>query len=155
MRWCVSATATNIIKSPFPGPRRDIDNSRDSLHVGRMADNGPEASPPVGSAKMDPVLRNAIRYTISAKEYRTLHEYLLKQSPTIVRSRAPQPSKYDAAIKNKDDYNAAAVRASLRVFLAAQTSLKLWDIITDQILRRGSPPRYSRSTPETFLLTLM
>ena len=88
---------------------------------------------------VDPVLRNAIRYTISAKEYRTLHEYLIKQSPQIVRSRAPQPSKYDAALKNKDDYNAAAVRASLRVFLAAQTGLKLWDIITVQILKRGKP----------------
>ena len=107
-----------------------------------MADSGPEASPRTGNAKMDPVLRNAIRYTISAKEYRTLHEYLLKQSPTIVRNRAPLPSKYDAAIKNKDDYNAAAIRASLRVFLAAQSGLKLWDIITEQILRRGKPTRY-------------
>ncbi|MCJ1285598.1 hypothetical protein MMC26_004939 [Xylographa opegraphella] len=106
-----------------------------------MADNGPEASPRTGSAKMDPVLRNAIRYTISAKEYRTLHEYLLKQSPTIVRSRAPLPSKYDAAIKNKDDYNAAAIRASLRVFLAAQLGLKLWDIVTEQLLRRSKPTR--------------
>ena len=107
-----------------------------------MADNGPEASPRTANAKIDPVLRNAIRYTISAKEYRTLHEYLLKQSPTIVRNSAPLPSKYDAAIKDKDDYNAAAIRASLRVFLAAQTGLKLWDIITEQVLRRGKPTRY-------------
>ena len=91
------------------------------------------------SAHVDPVLRNAIRYTISAKEYRTLHEYLLKNSPKVLRNRAPQPSKYDAAIKHKDDYNAAAVRASLRVFLAAQTGLKLWDIITTQIASRGKP----------------
>jgi len=97
---------------------------------------------PSGSAHVDPVLRNAIRYTISAKEYKTLHEYLLKNSPKVVRNRAPQPSKYDAAIKNKDDYNAAAVRASLRVFIAAQTGLKLWDIITAQIARRGRPVGY-------------
>lgn len=92
---------------------------------------------PKGTAHVDPVLRNAIRYTISAKEYKTLHEYLLKNSPKVVRNRAPQPSKYDAAIKNKDDYNAAAVRASLRVFIAAQTGLKLWDIIMAQIARSG------------------
>lgn len=92
---------------------------------------------PKGTAHVDPVLRNAIRYTISAKEYKTLHEYLLKNSPRLVRNRAPQPSKYDAAIKNKDDYNAAAVRASLRVFIAAQTGLKLWEIIMAQIARRG------------------
>ena len=125
---------------------------RDCLHVGGMADNGPEVSSRAGSAKMDPVLRNAIRYTISAKEYRTLHDYLVKQSPTIVRNRAPLPSRYDAAIKNKDDYNAAAIRASLRVFLAAQSGLKLWDIITEQILRRGKPTRYLLLHPQCFVV---
>ena len=104
-----------------------------------MAPPDSHSHPPKGrgSTYVDPVLRNAIRYTISAKEYETLHEYLLKHSPKVVRNRAPQPSKYDVAIKHKDDYNAAAVRASLRVFLAAQTGLKLWDIITAQIASRG------------------
>ena len=102
-----------------------------------MAAASPDTRAPAGSRKVDPVLQNAIRYTISAKEYKTLHEYLIKQSPAAVRDRAPQPSRYDAAVKHKDDYNAAAVRASLRVFLAAQTGLKLWDIITVQVLRRG------------------
>jgi len=102
-----------------------------------MAAPDSHTHPPKGNPYIDPVLRNAIRYTISAKEYQTLHEYLLKKSPKIVRNRAPQPSRYDAAIKHKDDYNAAAVRASLRVFLAAQTGLKLWDIITAQMASRG------------------
>ena len=92
--------------------------------------------PAADSATVDPVLLNAIRYTISAKEYKTLHEYLIKQSPQLISSRAPQPSKYDAAVAGRNDYNAAAVRASLRVFLAAQTGLKVWDIITAQLQRR-------------------
>lgn len=112
-----------------------------------MADRDSQAFPRAGATAIDPVLRNAIRYTISAKEYRTLHDYLLKQSPAIVRSRVPQPSKYDAAVRNKDDYNAAAIRASLRVFLAAQTALSLWDIITVQILRRGQPSNSKYADP--------
>jgi hypothetical protein len=98
---------------------------------------------PQSSPKVDPVLRNAIRYTVSATEYKALHEYLIKRAPTAVRSRVPQPSKYDAALKSKDDYNAAAVRASLRMFLAAQTGLKLWDIIISQVLRRGRHAKYT------------
>jgi len=90
-------------------------------------------------AKIDPVTRNAIRYTISQKEYTTLHKYLIKQTPTVIRKRAPQPEEYRAAVKSKDDYNAAAVRTSLRVFLAAQTALKLWDIISIKFLRRRAP----------------
>jgi hypothetical protein len=110
-------------------------------------------SPPKGNAKslMDPVLRNAIRYTISPKEYKTLHEYLLKRSPRIVRNQAPSPSKYSAAIKDKDDFNAAAVRASLRVLLATQTGLKLWDIITAQIAKRRNAPKAAPPVKSTNL----
>ena len=92
------------------------------------------------ASQLDPVLRNALRYTISAKEYKTLHEYLITRSPIIVRRRAPQPSKYNAIVKSKDEYNAAAFRASLRVFVAMQAGLKLWDIISSQIIQRGKRP---------------
>ena len=92
------------------------------------------------SPRLDPVLRNAIRYTVSAKEYRTLHAYLIKQTPHVLRDRTLDPAQYAAAIQSKDDYNAAAIRASLRVFLAAQTSLKLYDIIVTKFLRRTHPP---------------
>ena len=100
------------------------------------------ASAPSGrpQPRLDPVLRNVIRYTISAKEYRTLHEYLIKQTPHALRDRTLDPAQYAAAIKSKDDYNAAAIRASLRVFLAAQTSLKLYDIIVTKFLRRNHQP---------------
>ena len=102
--------------------------------------------PAADNAKVDPVLLNAIRYTISAKEYKTLHEYLIKQSPQLIRTRAPQPLNYDAAVADRNDYNAAAVRASLRVFLAAETGLKVWDIITAQIQRRR-PAKYRIDLP--------
>ena len=100
------------------------------------------STPPLRStAQIDPVLRNTLRYTISAKEYQTLHRYLITRSPPAVRKRAPPPAKYKASLQSKDDFNAAALRASLRVFVAAQTGLTLWDVITLKILRRGKPSR--------------
>lgn len=98
-------------------------------------------SPPASPAKVDPVLRNALRYTISAKEYETLHQYLITRSPPAVRKRVPQPRRYEALVKSDNDYNAAAVRASLRLFVATQTGLKIWDLITTQLLGRGRPQK--------------
>ena len=93
-------------------------------------------------SKLDPVLQNTLRYTISAKEYQTLHEYLINRSPRAIRRRAPQPSNYAAFFKGKDEYNAATVRASLRIFLATQAGLKIWDLVNTHILRRGKSPKY-------------
>ena len=106
-----------------------------------MANNGTDSpkSTPSSSHFVDPVLRNALRYTISADEYRTLHEYIIKRSPQAVRRRTLQPGKYDAIVKSKDDYTAAAFRASLRFFVATQTALKLWDIVSLQLFQRGNP----------------
>lgn len=109
-----------------------------------MAPPDPYPSPPPSPAqiKADPILRNALRYTLSAKEYKTLHQYLISRSPPAVRKRALQPSKYAALIQAKDDYNGAAIRASLRVFLATQTSLKLWELIKGTLFAREKPRRY-------------
>ncbi|KAI9881281.1 MAG: hypothetical protein M1830_005567 [Pleopsidium flavum] len=103
-------------------------------------------SPPASPAKVDPVLRNALRYTISAKEYETLHQYLIARSPPSVRKRVPQPPRYEAIVQSKNDYNAAAVRASLRVFLATQTGLKIWDLVTTHVLARGRPQKPKPNT---------
>ena len=103
-----------------------------------MASN-PSSSP--NSAKIDPVLRNTLRYTLSAKEYETLHAYLISRSPKVVRRKAPQPPRYNAIVRSRDDFNAAAIRASLRVFLATQTGLKMWELITTAFLARGKPQK--------------
>ena len=100
------------------------------------------SSSPARDSPAQVVLRNTLRYTISAKEYKTLHQYLITRSPPIVQKRAPLPQRFDAIVRNKDDYNAAAIRASLRVFLATQSGLKLWDIILTQIRGRGKTQKY-------------
>ncbi|KAI9715158.1 MAG: hypothetical protein M1812_006137 [Candelaria pacifica] len=104
----------------------------------------PEATNP---AKVDPILRNALRFTVSAKEYKLLHQYLINRSPPAVQKRAPQPRRYESIVHSKNDYNAAAVRASLRVFLATQTGLKLWDVISTKLLSKGKPRQIKSKAP--------
>ncbi|KAI9833174.1 MAG: hypothetical protein M1819_003797 [Sarea resinae] len=97
-------------------------------------------------AKCDPILRNALRYTVSAKEYKLLHEYLISRAPPAVKQRSPPPARYEAIVRSKDDYNAAAVRAAGRVFLASQTGLKIWEMIANKIINRG---KIQKSKPKT------
>jgi hypothetical protein len=82
----------------------------------------------------DPVLRNALRYTISAKEYQTLHKYIISRSKVLKRN-TPSVSQVEKLVERpgRDDHNAAAVRASIRVFLATAAGLKAWSIISDRL----------------------
>ncbi|PMD48296.1 hypothetical protein L207DRAFT_627042 [Hyaloscypha variabilis F] len=101
------------------------------------ADEGPKAPRERISAKStaDPILRNALRYTISAKEYETLHKYIISRSKVLKRN-APSPAKVEKLVERpgRDDYNAAAVRDSLRVFLATAAGLKAWAVIRENLL---------------------
>lgn len=83
----------------------------------------------------DPVLRNALRYTISAKEYETLHKYIISRSKVLKRN-APTVARVEKLVERpgRDDYNASAVRASLRVFMATAAGLKVWDVIKKRVL---------------------
>ena len=85
----------------------------------------------------DPILRNTLRYTISAKEYETLHKYIISRSKVLKRN-APSASKVEKLVvrEGRDDYNAAAVRASLRVFLATGAALKIWGLVKERVLGR-------------------
>jgi hypothetical protein len=100
------------------------------------------STPPLASdPAIDPVLRNTLRYTVSAREYKLLHDYLISRSPGPLKKRAPPPTKYEAVVKSRDDYNAAAIRAALRVFLATGTGLKAWEMIMGLFFGRGKPKR--------------
>lgn len=86
----------------------------------------------------DPVLRNALRYTISAKEYQTLHKYIISRSKLLKRN-TPSVSQVEKLVDRpgRDDHNAAAVRASLRVFFATAAGLKAWSIISERLWGGG------------------
>jgi hypothetical protein len=83
----------------------------------------------------DPFLRNALRYTISAKEYETLHKYITSRSKVLKRN-VPSVAKVEKLVERhgRDDYNAAAVRAALRVFVATGAGLKLWSLAKERVL---------------------
>lgn len=103
--------------------------------------SSPSASQPPPPADMDPVVRNALRYTISPREYQLLHQYLLSRAPAV-KKRSLTPRRYDAIAKGPDDYNVAAVRASLRLGLATLAGLKTWDLLKTRLLaRRGAVQR--------------
>ena len=89
---------------------------------------------------MNPIVRNALRYSLSPREYKLLHQYLLSRAPAV-RKRTLPPKKYDAIAKGGDDYNAAAIRASLRLAVVSYTGLKAWDLIKTRLLARGPTKR--------------
>lgn len=64
----------------------------------------------------------------------------------MVRKRAPQPARYEKAVEETGDYNAAAIRASLRVFTATFAGLKVWDVVNAKVLSRGKPVPYVYAT---------
>lgn len=115
----------------------------------------------------DPILRNALRYTISAREYALLHKYVIsrsralkKRAPTVDtvqsiingtprgRGRAQSWSKGDkrkgkdregeeekaVAAAGADDYNARAIRHSIRVFVASGALMKLWSVVSARLM---------------------
>lgn len=95
--------------------------------------------PPPGDT-IDPILRNALRYTISPREYQLLHQYLLSRAPAV-KKRTINPRRYDAIAKGPDDFNVAAVRASLRLGLATFAGLKAWELIKARLLTRTTVQR--------------
>ncbi|KHJ35921.1 hypothetical protein EV44_g1030 [Erysiphe necator] len=98
----------------------------------------------------DPIIRNALRYTISVKEYETLHRYVLSRS-RIVKKNVPSVTAFEDFVGVKenderenihsnsekgidwlitrDEYNVATIRESVRVLLGTTVGLKLWNTI--------------------------
>jgi hypothetical protein len=94
----------------------------------------PDAPGSPQKSKMDPKLRVAMKYTLSPREYDSLHRLLVKRAPKAVSKRTPSPSAYDAELQGRDDYNASAIRASVRLFVASQAGLKLWKLVSTALL---------------------
>lgn len=123
-----------------------------------------------GKAAADPILRNALRYTISAREYALLHRYVLSRSRLLKRrvpavetmqrvygSSRPRASlgdtdkskaaatpgavmsgeRADSGVgPNVDDYNARAIRHSIRVFVATGAAMKLWEVLSSRLMAK-------------------
>ncbi|KAF7716204.1 Uncharacterized protein PECH_005129 [Penicillium ucsense] len=94
--------------------------------------SGPDNTP------AHPLVRTALRLSLSAKEYRALHNLVGTRAPGV-QSRLVSPSRYDAIVHSKNRRNEAAVRTSLRVFIGTGTALKLLEVIVGRI--RGETPQ--------------
>lgn len=94
-----------------------------------------DASSSRSRAVNDPVLRNTLRYTISAHEYASLHKYILSRS-RVLRRATPTPTRVEKALqppKGGDDYNVRTVRHALRVFVMTFLGMKGWDIVAKRM----------------------
>ncbi|KAH8691158.1 hypothetical protein BGW36DRAFT_363502 [Talaromyces proteolyticus] len=94
-------------------------------------------SPTEYEHSVHPIIQNALRVSLSAKEYKFLHERITKRSAAVERA-LPTPAKYEAIIHTKNKYNIAAVRASLRVFLTLSGGLSLAELVGAKIKKEGS-----------------
>lgn len=136
------------------------------------------SSTPPNKSASDPILRNALRYTISAREYSLLHRYVISRS-RVLKKRAPAVETVQRVMdgrpnnraqgqslvetdksKNKDrprgsgdavprgrresvagpagdDYNARAIRHSIRVFVATGAAMKLWALLSNRLTARN------------------
>ena len=89
----------------------------------------------------DAIVYNALRFTVTSDEYKALHESLIKRLPSAVKRHAPQPSRYREYVQGGNEYFATSVRYSSRLFLATQSGLTLWVLISRHLIRRGKPSR--------------
>lgn len=80
-----------------------------------------------------PVARDALRLCLTGKEYKILHDHVVKRAPAAVQKKAPSPPRFESIVRPKNKYNEAAVRASLRVFFGSGLGLKLVDAIVRRI----------------------
>lgn len=62
----------------------------------------PASAPKSKPSAVDPVLRNALRYTISAREYESLHRYVISRS-RILRKRAPAVNTVEKYINGESN----------------------------------------------------
>lgn len=137
----------------------------------------------------DPILRNTLRYTISAREYALLHRYILSRSRRI-KKRVPTVENVNrimngnagvsntakgkgkgkeverggwadmsvadvgstsagvgagaGAMLGADDYNARAVRHSIRVFVGTAMALKAWGMVATRLMGQKPDPRLKK-----------
>ncbi|EAQ84750.1 hypothetical protein CHGG_08764 [Chaetomium globosum CBS 148.51] len=127
----------------------------------------------------DPILRNALRYTISAREYATLHKYVISRSRAL-KKHAPAVGTVQriidgprgqtqsankvaqgkgkgkegdgederaAAVHSAQEYNARAVRHSIRVFVATGALMKLWEVVSARVLGKKDASATKKKQP--------
>lgn len=102
-----------------------------------MSDPGTTSNMPP-DPDVNPLLRHTLRFCLSSKEYKFLHDQAVKRAPAAVQEKAPSPTRFEAIVRSKNRYNEAAVRASLRVFVGSGALLKLVDVVMSRMKGAGA-----------------
>ena len=109
-----------------------------------MATDGAEGaypSPPASPARQQPsiILRNALRYSLSPDEYDKLQKQFKSHASPSLRKRLPLRKSYSELVGLPEDYTTTTVRATIRIFIASQLGLELWEQVKTRLLARGRP----------------
>lgn len=97
------------------------------------SDAPPGAPAPVGeTATIHPIVRNALRISLSVKEYRAVHDVAVRRAPTL-KDKLPSPSLYESMANPKSRRTEAALRTSLRVFVGSGIAMKLVEVVMKRV----------------------
>ncbi|KAF1824423.1 uncharacterized protein K489DRAFT_315743 [Dissoconium aciculare CBS 342.82] len=109
-----------------------------------MSSSGKSTSSAGSRRPLDPITRTALRYTISPREYELLHQYLISRAPKQLQQRTPNPPRYEKITESRTEggeYNANAMRTSLRVFITIFLGFKSWEGVKKALAaRKGAAP---------------
>jgi len=135
----VGAGSGELLLSPPSSPRLIIspDHGRliqDTGPTSTMSNSVPseDPAPPKEAATIHPIIRNALRISLSVKEYRALHDVAVKRSPTL-KDKLPSPSHYEKMANPKSRHTETALRTALRVFVGSGIGLKLVEVVTRRV----------------------
>ncbi|KFA65310.1 hypothetical protein S40285_02708 [Stachybotrys chlorohalonatus IBT 40285] len=119
-----------------------------SASPGSVSSSPGDAAAPARS--IDPVLRNTLRYTVSAREYAALHKYVLSRS-RVLRRATPSPGSVDKALQpgraGGDDFTARAVRHALRVFVTTYLGQKGWEAVARRVQSKDTSNTKTKKVP--------
>ncbi|KAF7508779.1 hypothetical protein GJ744_008656 [Endocarpon pusillum] len=104
------------------------------------------------------VHRTPLCFALNDNEQKLLHHYLIRRHGREAQSSRPQTEGHVRRAALHDDYHAATVRSSLRVFLATAAGLKAWELASITLQSRGisqrSRPKRPLLVSPTFRLAL-
>lgn len=80
-------------------------------------------------------------FALNDNEQRLLHRYLIQRRGREVQRGNPQATDNIRQAAIHDDYHAATIRSSLRVFLATAAGWKAWELASTTLQGRGMSPR--------------
>lgn len=84
----------------------------------------------------------SLRYAISPEEYAVVRRRVLLKGPSSIVSQTPSKSQFEAVCGDVEDYVPASTRAGLRVFLASNLVLSLWDAGSARLAKRRGRELY-------------